>query len=567
KQIGVIVDRVTYMGACELMQDPSSVSLRDVLVRDDINDLSTGERDCITGAILERQIQSLDGSRWKDNITNVIMVLITHALFVYGAQRPIRRAGVLLQCLEHIYYSSEIGMSDSTLRPDQMGNEITDLLYVENIGLDSGLRRFCSQYEAATHLWLALHVHRRQDSRQSELVVRHCENACRILKSFLISQPMAETSPKGKKSSRQAPPTRIARPRTTAVRTTSASAKAKTTKVAAKRSTAAARLPRESMNRTKSDRKTGQETIAFDTFERIVNLIFLNVQLVGLLGHVLIKIRLLQIMRRLSERYGGVSEDHYIKASIDLAHEYVKLGKTAKAGVIYSNALSSVRRQSTSDEVRILFFLRFSESLAVTGNVVQSIYCEALAQADGLEGEDKGISTVQRIRTRVGLLERSAMAASAFASLQLTRDDPAECLIGLLQSLRLWNRALSTLTRLNRPAVGAKNAVDTSNPFDLGDMKKAISKIEEVNSPIAEEPKPQVVPPRPFMDGLEWRIAEGLILTLLALTQAYFSRGSAREAEYFSQQAQDLAYSLNAPAMVSRALAKKGEIQLYLGHL
>ena len=61
----------------------------------------------------------------------------------------------------------------------------------------------------------------------------------------------------------------------------------------------------------------------------------------------------------------------YIKASIDLAHEYVKLGKTAKAGVIYSNALSSVRRQSTSNEVRILFFLRFSESLAVTGNVVQ----------------------------------------------------------------------------------------------------------------------------------------------------------------------------------------------------
>ena len=137
----------------------------------------------------------------------------------------------------------------------------------------------------------------------------------------------------------------------------------------------------------------------------------------------------------------------------------------------------------------------------------------------------------------------------------------------MLQSLRLWNRALSTLTRLHRPAVGAKNAVDTSNPFDLGDMKKAVSKIEEVNSPIAEEPKPQVVPPRPFMDGLEWRIAEGLVLTLLALAQAYFSRGSAREAEYFSQQAQDLAYSLNAPAMVSRALAKKGEIQLYLGHL
>ena len=99
-----------------------------------------------------------------------------------------------------------------------------------------------------------------------------------------------EHSPKGKKSLKQAPPTRIARPRTAAVRTTSTSARAKTTKVAAKRSTATARLPRgkqlednihvstaygflESMNRTKPDRKTGQETIAFETFERTVNLI------------------------------------------------------------------------------------------------------------------------------------------------------------------------------------------------------------------------------------------------------------------------------------------------------
>ena len=61
-----------------------------------------------------------------------------------------------------------------------------------------------------------------------------------------------------------------------------------------------------------------------------------------------------------------------------------------------------------------------SESLTIS-RYSSSIYCEALAQADGLEGEDKGMSTVQRIRTRVGLLERSAMAASAFASLQLTR--------------------------------------------------------------------------------------------------------------------------------------------------
>lgn len=73
--------------------------------------------------------------------------------------------------------------------------------------------------------------------------------------------------------------------------------------------------------------------------------------------------------------------------------------------------------------------------------------------------------------------------------------------------------------------------------------------------------------PKPNMDGLEWRIAEGLLSTLLSLAQAYFSQGSPRASEYFIEQMHDLAKSLNCPAMVSRALAKKGELQLHLGQL
>jgi separase len=69
------------------------------------------------------------------------------------------------------------------------------------------------------------------------------------------------------------------------------------------------------------------------------------------------------------------------------------------------------------------------------------------------------------------------------------------------------------------------------------------------------------------MEGLEWRICDGLLSTLFALAQAYFARGSAREAEYFAQQAQDLADAINTPTMVSRALARKGEIYLHTNRL
>lgn len=54
---------------------------------------------------------------------------------------------------------------------------------------------------------------------------------------------------------------------------------------------------------------------------------------------------------------------------------------------------------------------------------------------------------------------------------------------------------------------------------------------------------------------------------MFGLCHAYFIRGSVREAEYFAQQAEELAQALNAPAMVGRAIAKRAELQLHQGLL
>lgn len=74
----------------------------------------------------------------------------------------------------------------------------------------------------------------------------------------------------------------------------------------------------------------------------------------------------------------------------------------------------------------------------------------------------------------------------------------------------------------------------------------------------------KTTPQLPALSGIEWRVAHGLLGTLFALTHAYVARGSPREAEYFAQQAKDVAESLNTPAMVGRALARIGEIYLHL---
>jgi separase len=51
---------------------------------------------------------------------------------------------------------------------------------------------FCTQYQASAHLWLALHAHRRVDAEQSAMIAHHSEQACKILKSVILT---------GKKSS------------------------------------------------------------------------------------------------------------------------------------------------------------------------------------------------------------------------------------------------------------------------------------------------------------------------------------------------------------------------------
>lgn len=131
----------------------------------------------------------------------------------------------------------------------------------------------------------------------------------------------------------------------------------------------------------------------------------------------------------------------YLATSVDLAHEYVKLGKTGKASTIYGQALIAVRNGEPSDEIRTSFLLRYSESLATVNNVLRryfnplwpfqvcsltvscsaSVYCEAIGLAGTLAGEEKGMTTAQRVTARVCNLERAAIAAHTYGVIQYAK--------------------------------------------------------------------------------------------------------------------------------------------------
>lgn len=115
----------------------------------------------------------------------------------------------------------------------------------------------------------------------------------------------------------------------------------------------------------------------------------LTARILGLLSLILPKARLLDMTRKLAQRHIGPKSDgkwpsrcfhkdkvakwtsflEYIISSLDLAHEYVILGKTKRAASIFYPALEIVRSGQVSDDIAVRFLLRFSESLCAIEDV------------------------------------------------------------------------------------------------------------------------------------------------------------------------------------------------------
>lgn len=218
------------------------------------------------------------------------------------------------------------------------------------------------------------------------------------------------------------------------------------------------------------------------------------------------------------------------------------------------------------------------------------MYERAFQLAQDLEDDDKTLSMPTRIRARVIALERAALASGVYATIQgskvclqtlprscgsihptyFSQNDIVASLNALLQALRLLNRAADTLSRL-APLKKVDEPSVSADPFAMSDMRDALPASNGAVNGASPEKERKVVPDgvdqRSRLDGLEWRVATSLFETHLALSHVYAFRGSAREAEYFAHQAEELARILNVSALIGRALVRKGEILLSLGRV
>ncbi|EKM75331.1 hypothetical protein AGABI1DRAFT_80074 [Agaricus bisporus var. burnettii JB137-S8] len=552
KQLAAIIDRLTYLGMNELLIPAEQISFRHSLSKCSSSEPLNNPK--ILGLLVEQQVESLEQRGSKGSIQRAIRVLLESALEVYDGEvkTPVRRARVMLRLLEVMYRTDEVPAFE---RIQEMNREIEKLLSAEILEADSELAPYRAQYRALAHLWLALHAHRAAIPNQVSLVSDHLEHACRILRSTFSKSSndsprvvlmRKSLTPQRKSLISQQPPAKTMTTRRRAVATattTIAATKTRTrtpanTSTVAKKTKAAATtrpvLQPMSLNTAtppRAKREATRELSAFDNFAHFSGVLRMSARpILGLLSLGLPKVQLLDVSRRLAETHSGPTSEGYISASLDLAHEYMRIGKTRRATSVFHQALDSVRGGKVSDEMSALFLLRYAESLALSENIPRScsVYREAIAVYRRIDYEEKTGTTVQRIHARVRRLEKAALAARTVAMIQHCKEDLTSSTEFLLQSLRIWNRALDNLSH----------------------------------------PKPQTItPPQRHLDSFVLRICEGLFTVLFDLTQAYLHRGSAKESEFFISQALDLAQALNAPAMLSRASAKQGEVQVRLGNL
>ncbi|THH12059.1 hypothetical protein EW145_g215 [Phellinidium pouzarii] len=570
------VDRLTHLGTAELRLDASEVSL--------LSPLKTlGVPLLVISAMLMRQVCCLTngGARAKPNVRMTIGALLRDLLGIYEPTRyPMRRVRVLVLVLEHTYYGGDGDADTNESQVKEAAQEAQKLLSDKaSLYCDGSLSHLRKYYLAVVLLWAVLHAHRASDPVPS--ILRHANAALGALE-MLVTQSFEEPDmeiTKGKKvvrsvvRSRGGVKSKVEEVKVVSTRSGTRGAQSQVQPVQKTRTTRSASTRKPPITPKPVGSKDGVAAVVTSVapygpseteLTILTGLILMVSELLGLSGLILPKIQILSGARRLLEKTGDAMNEAYLQSTANLAHELLKLGMVTQAIGMLADLANSLSTSSLPSPGSVLLLLRYAEALAASGDVPKSftVYEQASRLCEGLpeEEKEKGMSTSTRVRARVVSLERTAMAASVFAAIQDAKDDAAAFLKTLLQALRLLNRAMETLSRL-KPAQKPEGSSDASDPFAMSDIKNAL--------PIVDGPDKgrdlNATQQGSCFDGLEWRIANGLLGTLLGLSHAYACRGSAREAEYFAKQAEDLARELHAPAMTARALLRRSEVLMYLG--
>ncbi|SGZ17700.1 BQ5605_C020g09137 [Microbotryum silenes-dioicae] len=608
-----LVQRITKLATFDLLLPGDQVSLSEALKASGF-DVRT------RGMVLEVQVHTLEAAMDKLEAGNAIGALVQDLLELYDQNEfPIRRARILLRRMQGLcargavqkdlsaaIVAAEIDAlcSSSVRRACQFCRDQYLLTCCHTIqqtlGQDAALASYKSHYLATSHLWLAFHAH--QARLPSAALVDEARAAMSLFRNILDADsnelrtstrrtPKKTMTPKLKTPSPAAATAKTGRVTTatrkrvlasTAVRTTamkSAAATAlKTPRTITSRMAVAEQItpPRQPLVDLTNDKALSAATpkpkrtptvdaALFEDVDRCYDLIETMASLLGTLGHAVLRIGYLKLLRRMASKRTRGTDEASVASSIHLARELAKIGNLSRAATLFAQAEACIQQACTSGAtislaLQVEHHLLHAELLALTGQHERSSqsYAQALKLAKGLDEEDAIGSTSTRIVQRTLLLQRVALASSVCSTMLQRRGDLGRCLAPALQAMRLLNRGLANITRLS--------TIESTNK----DESTFASDRTDPNTPLPEHPaqtKQYSVSTAGPHASVLYSIADGLGSAILRVANLYWIRGTPKSAEYFAGHALDVAtqYGANLPMM--RAILLRCEVRMHAGNL
>ncbi|KAF8708110.1 Peptidase family C50, partial [Rhizoctonia solani] len=502
--------------------DPESVLLSRLFANLDVEEKLV----CL---MMERVVKVLEDMMHKPVAQKAMELAAGELGKMWGDQHPVKRAKLLISLLKHEYHTSGSSVKVSS-------DEILELLSSDNLKQDSRFKPYIPEYIAQTHIWNALLLHK-SNAPTAEVVAQAIAGSEKLL---AMITPVVE--PVSAKTAGKRP---VGRTRSISRRGGKEKEKEK--------------------EAVPSKDKSVSVPLVLDDRAGLIQSMDMIAQILGLLNHTVLKLQFLHIIIWICEEtdVDKMVEVH-VRTSIDLSAQYIQLGQLETA----MNVLSRSSELAEANGVRIgiptLVMLRllYADVLARLRKTNESakLYLSALELSEQIEPVEKGAGYMVKTEARLQALQQSATACRVYASIQASRDDTTTMLFALMQSLRLWNRAIDILLRLTEKIQPSAPA-EPANPFEVQSTLAKAPTLDE-----ASQAK-KTVSRGAIMDGIQWQIAQGLLRTIFDLGEAYSLRGSVREAEYFLGQAESLSESLHAPLGVGRSLLKQAELKMARGLL
>ncbi|BGO99409.1 separin protein [Rhodotorula toruloides] len=585
------VERLTRLSTYDLLLPPALVPLSSSPTLS-----STLSRD-VRGVLLEMQLAVLEAQTDSREGRCAAAALLEQLLAIYHAdETPVRRARVLVKSLQHSCAGRD---RDSETHARALADEIANLCAKENLQDDDALRPLAAQYNALSHLFLAFRLQaiRTASADASDAIASEARQALQVLRGVLDGDSKCAThrpsnSPRRSRQTAASPakptsppqptpaptrrrPARIAASAATPARSRlgrsqrGAAPASTSPQVTPPRRTSVAVDLRES-TRTPAPKKlvpSGvDKLVALDGADSVYKSFESMASLLGVLGQALLKIGYLKFLRQLAERLeeGG---NAYVIASITLAREYLRLGKTSRAGLVLAQAESRVQsaardEQPVAVDAHVSYLLVNAEYLATLGNHDRSAqaYEAALSLADELASATAASATA-RVVERTLLLQRASMAAITCSYLLQRKGELSRALPPAIQAMRLATRAVNNLSRLaSSPKPATPSAAESTFTAPLTDHVTPLADAPPIN-----ERKTSTTIPSGIHAGLSWRLLELLLATIERVALVHFVRGTPKSADYFAQQALDFAEDVGSANGMARALLLRADVRLQWG--